>query len=480
MENLSKYLIALRYRWKLAAGVAVLVSVSLSVVVWFLPNEYSANTTILVDPQKIPDKYVSATVTEDANERLNTLTQEVLSRTRLSSIVAQYNLYPGKAAKEGEDAVIAYLKSHIKIEVKKTTGAALSAFTITYRANDRFKVAPVTNRLAQSFIDWNLEQRQSLVEGTTKFLNDELDQARQRLQVQEARVRDYRLGHLGQMPEQMTANLQTLGRLQLEQQAKADALNRIDQERLALLQTPGGELALEDHHTYVSPRTQLVAQIAQANRHLEELLAKYKPQHPDVIAAQDHLHELQAQLDAMGSDTNPPIDAQTAGSDRSARLQLLNRQRDQIVQQEAALEQQVRHYQQLVDAVPVREAEVSGLMRDYESAKANYQSLLEKSYSADLATELERKQQGEKFQVLDQAITPDRPDSPNRPVFWFGAFLAGLAAGLGAVIGLEQINGIVRTEADLLALLPKGATIIGQIPNIRTIKSVPGVAGVRS
>ncbi|MBV8281649.1 MAG: hypothetical protein JO347_06235 [Candidatus Eremiobacteraeota bacterium] len=182
----------------------------------------------------------------------------------------------------------------------------------------------------------------------------------------------------------------------------------------------------------------------------------------------------------MGSDTNPPIDAQTAGSDRSARLQLLNRQRDQIVQQEAALEQQVRHYQQLVDAVPVREAEVSGLMRDYESAKANYQSLLEKSYSADLATELERKQQGEKFQVLDEAITPDRPDSPNRPVFWFGAFLAGLAAGLGAVIGLEQINGIVRTEADLLALLPKGATIIGQIPNIRTIKSVPGVAGVRS
>ena len=168
--------------------------------------------------------------------------------------------------------------------------------------------------------------------------------------------------------------------------------------------------------TSSSPRSQLAAQVSAARKRLEDLKAIYTPLHPDVLAAQDHLKDLEtklAQLPAAPSGTT--TNAAGASPETSARLQLLNEQKAQLIQQRANLEQQIRHYQQLVDAVPVREADVSGLMRDYDSAKTNYQSLLEKSYSAEMATELERKQEGERFQVLDAAITPQRPESPNRP-----------------------------------------------------------------
>jgi polysaccharide chain length determinant protein (PEP-CTERM system associated) len=468
MKNLGIFLAALRYRWRLALLIAILVASSLAIVVWFLPNQYSATTTILVDPQKVPDRYVTTTVSEDPNERLNNLTQEVLSRSRLSQIVDKLHLYPAMASKQGSDFVIAYLRQQIQIQVKKTSGAALSAFTITYRSEDQKKVAPVTNLLAQSFIDWNLEQRQNLVEGTTKFLNDELVQARQSLQEQEARVRDYRLQHLGQMPEQMDANLATLARLQADMQAKSDALNHLDQERLAVLQDPAAP-STGAATPYSSPRSQLTAQIAAARKHLEDVHAIYTSKHPDVLAAQDHLNELEAKLAQLPSSSTSSAAPISGGSpETAARLQLLNEQKAQLLQQQTSIEAQIHHYQQLVDAVPVREADVSGLMRDYDSAKLNYQSLLEKSYSAEMATELERKQQGERFQVLDSAITPERPDSPNRILFWIASLFAGIAAGIAFVLLLEQVDTTIKTEAELLAIMPKGTSLLGHIPEIRS------------
>jgi succinoglycan biosynthesis transport protein ExoP len=468
MKNLEACIAALRYRWKLAFSIAILAAAGLAIAVWFMPNQYSATTTILVDPQKIPDRYVATTVTEDPNERLGNLTQEVLSRSRLSQIVEKLHLYPEMYSKQGSDFVIAYLRKQIQIQVKKTSGASLSAFTITYRSEDQKKVALVTNLLAESFIDWNLEQRENLVEGTTTFLNDELAQARQSLQEQEARVRDYRLQHLGQMPEQMDANLSTLARLQADLQSKSDALNHLDQERLLFLQDPGAS-PVSGEVTSSSPRSQLTAQVSAARKHLDDLKAVYTPLHPDVLAAQDHLKDLETKLAQLpAASSGATTNAAVASPEATGRLQLLNQQKAQLVQQQAALEQQIRHYQQLVDAVPVREADVSGLMRDYDSAKTNYQSLLEKSYSAEMATELERKQEGERFQVLDAAITPQRPEAPNRPLFWVVSLLVGIAAGIGAVLLLEQIDTTIKTEAELLALLPKGASLIGHIPEIRS------------
>ncbi len=469
-NSLEKYLSAVRYRWRWVASIGAAVALSMALVVWLMPNQYSATTTILVDPQKVPDRYVTTTITEDPNERLNNLTQEVLSRTRLSEIVDKYDLYPKLREKEGRDRVIAFMRTEIQIQVKKTSGAALSAFTITYRSHDRNEVARVTNQLAESFTDWNLEQRQTLVEGTTRFLNDELGQARTGLEQQEERVRDYRLAHLGEMPEQMQANLGTLQRLQAQLAANGESLNRLDQERLTLLQDPGTAAGLTTSSgVSLSPRARLHAQLAEARKQVEDLSARYTPQHPDLLAARERVQDLTAQLQQMPEDSSGAV-AAASGSEVGARLKLLDTQKAQLLAQGDQLQSQIRHYQHLVDAVPVREAEVSGLMRDYESAKENYHSLLEKSYSAEMATELERKQQGERFQILDPAVTPDHADSPNRPLLWFASLLLGIAAGVGAAILLDTIDGSIKTEAELRALLPQDAILLGHIP---ALKGVP-------
>ena len=471
--KLQAYLSAVMHRWKTVLAVTLFSSATLAGVVYSLPNNFSATTTILVDPQKVPDRYVTTTVTEDPNERLSTLTQEVLSRTRLTEIINKFHLYPKLREKKGDSFVLSYMRTQVQIQVKKTTGASLSAFTITYHNNDRLQVAAVTNQLAESFIDWNLEQRQSLVEGTNRFLAEELARARADLQSQETRVRDFRLNHLGEMPEQMQANLETLARLQAEAQAHTDSMNRLDQERLALMQDPSAATSIVAPAA-LTPRQRLRNQMSEARKEVDDLAARYTEQHPDLIAARSRLSQLSAQLEHSPADASEALaQVSTGGSEINSRIRLLEQQRKQQSSDLAALQQKMRHYQELVDAVPVREAEVSGLMRDYDSAKLNYSSLLEKSYSAEMATELERKQQAERFQILDSAIPPDRADSPNRPLLYLVSLFGSLVLGFVVAIVLENIDGSIKTEEDLRLLLPPGVSLLGTIPQLRSMGDFP-------
>lgn len=457
-QALNRALLLIRYRWLQIILVSLVVSSGLSVAIWFIPNRYSATTTILVDPQKVPEKYVSSTISEDPGERLNTLTQSVLSTTRLSAIIERFNLYPKELAKIGRDRVLTQMRNQIQIQVKRTSGNSLSAFSISYHSTERSKVAPVTNQLAQSFIDWNLESRQEQVQGTIHFLDDALARARQNLDDQDEKLRNYRLQHIGEMPEQLQANLSTLNRLQANLQANADALNRLDQERLLTYNA-----SLLGHPTAAPAASPLQAEIAKAKQHLQDLQERYTPQHPDVIAATETLKQLQQEAARQ----HQPVKIDASGNQvPTTEADLYNQRKEKLLRDRKQIEDQVRHYQALVDAVPIREEQVSQLTRDYQTSKENYSSLLEKSYSAQMATQLEEKQQGERFQVLDPALPPDRADSPNRPVMWVGALFAGLACGIGLAFIRDRMDATVSGEAELMELLPRGVSIIGRIPHI--------------
>ena len=155
-----------------------------------LPNIYRATTTILVDPQKIPERYVASTVTSDPNARLNTLTQQVLSDSRLQEIVDMDNLYPEMRKKRTREEVLNYMRSKTEIELKlaREPEAGLSSFSISYEDEDRTLVAKIANQLASSFINWNLQVRQQQALGTTQFLSKELVDARRSLEEQEEQL----------------------------------------------------------------------------------------------------------------------------------------------------------------------------------------------------------------------------------------------------------------------------------------------------
>ena len=135
-----------------------------------LPNKYKATTTVEVDPQKVPEQFVSELVRVSPLDRLQTISQEVLSGTRLQKVIDQWDLYPQLRQTSSREAVIEQMRSDVVIEVKQS-GGGLAIFSITYLGKDPVLVANVTNQLASDFIEWNLKSREQHAVGTTEFLN---------------------------------------------------------------------------------------------------------------------------------------------------------------------------------------------------------------------------------------------------------------------------------------------------------------------
>ncbi len=470
-ERIGEYRMALVYRWRSIALAAAVLFTVLFVVVKFLPDTYEATTTILVYPQRVPEKYVASTVIEDPNDRLTMLQQEILSSTRLLEIIQRFGLYPTLVRQQGKDAAVELMRRQIKIQTKHATGGGSSAFTLTFTGDNAQTVARVTNELANSFILKNLANRQQQVQGTTDFLTDELDTARKDLESQEAQLRDYRMGHLGEMPEQMPANLQAIGQLQVQYQAIADQLARLEQEKLLLSNAPEADPSTRSAS---GPSTAALVNesLQQEQDRLNDLLTHQTPSHPDVIASQAKVTALQRQLASL-----PPSGSSVPAAGNhvaEVRLQVLEKERGHLLEEQTRVMQRLEAYQSKVDAVPLREEQLSSLTRDYETARDHYRSLLEKHYSAQMATQLETKQDAERFDVLDPATPPDHPTGPNRPLLWAASAVFALIGGIAAALSREQIDGSVKSEADLMKILPRELELLGVVSNI------PNVADARS
>jgi succinoglycan biosynthesis transport protein ExoP len=429
-----------------------------------LPNVYRAVTTILVDPQKIPEKYVSSTVTTDPNARMNTLTQQVLSASRLQEIIDKDNLYPELRKKKSREEVLDFMREKTKIELKQSPEPeqGLSSFSISYEDNDRMLVALIANQLASSFIDWNLKVRQQQALGTTQFLSSELQQAKESLEEQESQLEAFKMKHVGATPNELNGNLQALSRLQAETQSNMDAISRLDQERILLAQVKSAE-------TQAVPLTER-DRLLQEKRRLESerwnLKRQFTDTYPDVIAVNEQLRNLEARLAVM---PEPAKDStESYDSNTQVRLALIDKELQRHKQHLTELQQQMQTYQWKVDSVPVLETQLAELTRNYEASRQNYQSLLDKTFSAEMSEELERKQQAERFTILDPAKTPEKPVRPNRLPMMAGVLFAALLIPAATVIGVHLLSGSIKSEAEVREMLPFEIPILGVIPPIES------------
>jgi polysaccharide chain length determinant protein (PEP-CTERM system associated) len=435
------------------------------IVIALLPDLYEATTTILVDPQRIPDRYVTSTVSSDPAERLNILKQQVESSTRLEQIIDQFGLYPQMRGKARED-VVERMRSDIDLVAKPGSGSEMGTFAVTYRGTSPQMVAKVANQLAYSFIDWNLQSREQRAEDTTHFMSTQLEGARENLQQQEGKLRDFKMQHVGEMPDQSNANLQTLSRLQASLQANADALDRLD-EQIQLLTLvpeaagPTGVAAPSDRDRLESEKRRLLID-------LSDLKKKYTDSHPDVLTTEVRLKQVESQLDTL------PVAVATTPSAKPTstvelRRQLLEKEKQRLLGEQEEIRAQFAGYQSKVDAVPLREQQLSDLTRDYNISKEHYSSLLEKTLSAEMATNLEKRQQGERFTVIDPAQPPQRPFKPRRLFLMATALVGSFLFATGTVIVKDQITGSIKMERELKNLLPQSIGLIGSIPTIDTV-----------
>jgi succinoglycan biosynthesis transport protein ExoP len=440
-------------------------------LIFMMPDHYKASTTILVDPQKIPEKYVSPTISSDPGQRLTTITQQVLSSTRLQQIIDEMHLYPELQGKSSREEIIEKMRKDITITVKQGSSSGLSAFTIEYEGSKADQVAAVANQLAGSFIDWNNKNREQQAQDTTEFLDQQLKEAKENLEEQEKKVSAFKMSHLGEMPEQQQANLQALAQLQTQFQANADAQNRMDVERTLLMRgvDPSGATGPAAKTVPLTDRARLEAERRELKTNLLDLQRRYTSAHPEVKDASARLARVEEQLKALPPD--PPVTAESNdNSVITVRLQLLDREAKRLSEEQKRITAQINAYRTKVDAVPVREQQMAELARNYSVSKEHYQSLLDKTFSAGMAAEMERKQQSEHFTILDKAQVPERPFKPRRRLMLIGAFIGALFLSVGLAYGKDMMNDTMKLERDLRTLLPAHIHVLTAVPMLESAR----------
>lgn len=450
------------YRWWIALGTFV-IGLACMNAVFMLQDYYQATTTILVDPQQIPDRYVTSTVVDDPSHRLNTISQQVLSATRLQQIIEQFHLYPNLRGKMAAEQLVSVMVKDIDIKVKDG-GSSLSSFTITYTSTNPRIVAEVTNQLASGFIEWNLKNREQVVTGTTDFLKSQLEKARQDLKDQEQKLSEFKLRHAGELPEDQAANLQMLSQLQSSFQANREALNRFDMQRTMLLHSKDIIPATGKPSGPLSERAQLLLEERDVEQKLAELRRIYTAEYPDIRTLSNRLSQVKERLRLLPSD-KPEEAAQTGDN---VQLSLVDREIARLNQEQKQIQSQMGSYHAKMAAAPIMQQQLLDLTRNYQVSSSDYASLLEKTSSSQLAADLEKKQKGERFTILDSANIPGHPFKPNRRMLIPAVFWGALCLSIALVIGKDVLTGALLSEHDLAAIVPKGVPVLAVVPEIQT------------
>jgi len=482
IENYLK--IGLRRKWYIIIPFVLCVIISFGVYK-YLPKEYKASTVILVRAPQVPEGYVRPTLTEPVTERLNVISQEILSRTRLERIIKEFNLYPDMVKKSNMEGIVDMMRGKIDLKVEQE-----SAFSVSFEGRDPQTVMAVTNKLASMYIEENLKSRESRVEGTAQFISRELKAVESTLRKKEEMLRRYKEKNMGQLPEQLETNLRILSQLQEQLKTTSDTL-RAKEDRLVFLQSQ-----IEQTMDQRSPRGQssttlstegiedpLATQLSSLKRQLEDTESKYTGYHPDVADLKKKIAALTLKMKKqeeererrlrgvrdMGVGSNsvapsPESDPTTAGLIAQYKEQFRETQSEVkgLKEEIANLKEEIALSQKRVQETPRKEQEMVNLNRDYNLMMSQFQSLLNKKYDAQLAENLERKQQGEQFMVLDPARLPEKPFKPNRNGLLAVGALLGLGIGLGLTWFRESMDRSFyeASEVETYLKLPVVATIL--------------------
>jgi polysaccharide chain length determinant protein (PEP-CTERM system associated) len=435
----------------------------------------------------MPKDYVVPNVSENLQERLQSITQQILSRSRLLHIVDDTNVYSKERARLSPDEIVDRMRKNIDIELVRGADNHITAFNVYYTADNPRVAQEVTNRLTNLFINENLAVRQEESEGNTKFLEDQLQAARQTLESQEDKIREFKAQHVGELPGQQNSNVQILGGLQTQLQAESEALNASKQQRVYLetLLAQYGTLR-ESSKGPDAPKggiAELDDQIGQLKTELRNLSATYGEKHPEIRRVKDEIAKAEAQRnrllaeeksrDTKGQPDGQRLDSGTelAGEKTSSSLAQLQSQlranQAEIKNREeaiATLMAKINEYQSRLNQEPVREQQLADLTRGYDQSKASYDDLLKKKNDSAMATSMELLQQGERFRIMDPPSLPLKPSFPNRLKFCAIGLIVGLVLGAGCVWLAEMMDDRVYGEMQLRELLP--VSMLSELPVI--------------
>jgi polysaccharide chain length determinant protein (PEP-CTERM system associated) len=472
---------------------------------FYAPREYQATTLVLVIPQKVPEQFVHPTVTSKIEDRLPSISQEILSRTRLEQIVSEFRLYPKEVRSRSMEEVVELLRKNIQIEIPKKEEKEKNYFTISYTGRDPKVVTMVTNKLASLFIEENLKFRELQAQGTSEFLAVELTATKAKLELQENAVAEFKKRFMGELPEQRDANLKVLEQLMSLYQRIGENL-RSAEDRKVLLQRQISDtenlmayVTRDGREESLSPMNPVrpglkdpqEVQLEQLKSHLADLQGKYTERHPDILIAKKKIVDLEVKVgkarwerEAEENSAVPGAKMETRkgriGDETDYRLMLRSKEMEnQLVatdmeiqrlrEEEAKVKVQMAKYRERIENTPIREQAMVNLSRDYQNTRESYQKLLQKSQDAEQAENLERRQKGEQFKIIDPARVPEKPVKPNILKVLLLGFCLAVASGFGLAFFREQLDHSFRDAEDLEASFR--FKVLANIPKIE-VKAV--------
>ena len=484
------YLAILRRRlWTLVIPALVGPVVGFLVTLLLTPD-YRSESLILIEQPKVPESFVKSVVTSDLVGRLVSMEEQILSRTRLQPLIERYGLYRNELRRgvPMEDVIDEMRKAISVTPVDFTNPAApgvaprrtsgknadtVAGFSISFTAESPRLAQQVCSDLTSMFMEENLRQREQRAQGTTTFLHTQLEEAKAKLDDADAKLADFKRRNIGVLPDEQQTNLQVLGSLNTQLASVTEDLNRANQEKIygeSMLDQQLAAWKASPEGTSDSQAQTLQQQLSKLQDYLVTLEARYTSDHPDVIKTKADIAQLQKEIDEQATHKDKPADARSSEATVEPasvqQLRAMIHQYEERIRQKTAdqerIQQQINSYQARLQISPAVEQQFKDITRDYQTALQFYNSLLAKTDESQMSTDLERRQEGEQFQVLDPA---NLPQDPSFPIWWqfaLGGLGTGLLISLAIVLVQEMRDKAIRDERDVelyleletLALVP--------------------------
>jgi polysaccharide chain length determinant protein (PEP-CTERM system associated) len=482
-----------RRRGKVTALVALAFALVAYWVAMALPNEYRSYATVLVEPQAVDEELVRAGVqSSDLNERLHLMTAQILSRARLSRIIDEFNLYQEESEYLLRENIIGLMRERIKVapvvsDLEQGQGRTrqrdleINEFKIFFTDYDAGVAAQVAQRLANDFIENHINARVQVSQKSLEFIQSELERLAERIRAVEAQVAKVKNEHPGQLPEDMLANQRRLERVLSDSAVAQRALAEATSDESFYRSQVAQAAAFSAPNDAASP----VRRLELLRLSLAELKSRgFTDKHPDVIASTAEIASLEKAVDELDAD-GAPMNLVAQQTEAQARRAGLRRQ---------AAEQEIFRLQGLADEIqdllgktPAVAELLDGLNREYEHLFSSFQDFSNRHLEATVQAQLERRQLGEQFRVLEAAFAASRPSAPNRPVIILLGIIFGLALGAGMALVLETADTSPHSARKLQTQIQ--LPVLASIPQIwleadrialrrRRLRSVAATAAV--
>ncbi len=430
----------------------------------FLPKKYTSSTLVLVEQPAVPTDVIKPIITDDLNQHMASMKAQILSRSRLEIIINKFNLYAADRAKSPIDDLVEKLRSSINVElIQPITGSANHeppGFNVSVTFNDPLMAQHICQEITSMFMEQNASIRFAKSNRATEFLTQQLNEQKAKLDEQDRKLAEFKSAHPAALPEREQTNLTLLAGMQAQLDTTAQAVMRAQQDK-ALNET----LLSQQEATWKAsqagqqnPESQ-DQELSLLQDQLSALLARYTPEHPDVIKTKAQIEDLKRRMaqpvpvkparnGAEAALREPPAVQQLKIKIRQDELNIAD-----LTKRQSQIQDQIRAQQGLLQASPAIEQQVKELTRNYQTASDIYNELLKSRENSARVVDMEHEQEGENFKVLDAPSLPASPSFPKKSIFAGGGLGGGFALSLGILYLLALGDKAMYTERDVEACL---------------------------